>query len=92
MRSDPAEGAAGGSAPDRGVPLRRRRAGRRLILPAVTVAVLVAVLFPQIADYSQAWSSIRRMPPTYAVALVATAAVNIAVGAWPLQAAIPGLR
>jgi uncharacterized protein (TIRG00374 family) len=64
-------------------------------VPAVTVAVLVAVfigVLPRFANYSQAWSSIRRLPAGYLLALVAGAAVNIGVGAWPLQAALPGLR
>jgi uncharacterized protein (TIRG00374 family) len=62
---------------------------------AVTVAVLVAVfagVFPRFAHYSQAWSSIQRIPTGYLIGLVAAATVNIAIGAWPLQAALPGLR
>ncbi|WP_176731681.1 lysylphosphatidylglycerol synthase transmembrane domain-containing protein [Micromonospora rhizosphaerae] len=55
------------------------------------MAVFVGV-FPRFANYSQAWSSIQRMPTVYLVALVAAAVVNIAVAAWPLQAALPGLR
>jgi uncharacterized membrane protein YbhN (UPF0104 family) len=66
-----------------------------VIVSAVAVAVLVAVfvgLFPRFADYSQAWSSLQRMPAAYLVALIVAAGINIAVGAWPLQAALPGLR
>jgi uncharacterized protein (TIRG00374 family) len=78
-----------------GVWVRRRRPPwRPVIVSAVTVAVLVAVfvgVFPRFANYSQALSSVQRMPAAYVVALVAAAAVNIAVGAWPLQAALPGL-
>jgi uncharacterized protein (TIRG00374 family) len=62
---------------------------------AVTVAVLVAVfagVLPRFAHYSQAWSSIQRIPPTFLAGLVVAAIANIAVGAWPLQAALPGLR
>jgi len=61
----------------------------------VTVAVLVVVfagIFPKVADYSQAWSSIQRMPSAYVVALVVATVVNLAVYVWPLQAALPGLR
>jgi uncharacterized protein (TIRG00374 family) len=68
---------------------------RAAAVSAVTVAVLAAVflgVFPRFAHYSQAWSSIQRIPTEYLVGLVAAAAVNIAVGAWPLQAALPGLR
>jgi uncharacterized protein (TIRG00374 family) len=63
-------------------------------MSAVTVAVLVAVFagaFPRFAQYSQAWSSIQRLPAGYLAALAVAALVNIAVGAWPLQAALPGL-
>jgi uncharacterized protein (TIRG00374 family) len=75
--------------------VRRRHPGRVLIVSAVTGAVLVAVfvgVFPRFANYSQAWSSVQRMPAAFVVALVAAALINIAVGAWPLQAALPGLR
>jgi len=62
---------------------------------AVTVAVLVAVfvgVFPRFADYSQAWASIQRMPAAYLIALVGAVVVNLAAGAWQLQAVLPGLR
>jgi len=58
------------------------------------VAVLVVVfvgIFPKVADYSEAWSSIQRMPTAYVVALVVATVVNVAVYVWPLQAALPGL-
>jgi uncharacterized protein (TIRG00374 family) len=67
---------------------------RMLVSAAVTVAVLVVVfvgIFPKVADYSQAWSSIQQMPIAYVVALVVATLVNIAVYVWPLQAALPGL-
>ncbi len=61
----------------------------------VTLVVLAAVfvgVFPRFAHYSQAMSSIRRIPPGFLAGLAAAAAVNVAVGALPLQAALPGLR
>lgn len=64
-------------------------------MSAATVAVLVAVfvgVFPRFVDYSQAWSSIQRMPLAYVFALVAAAAVNLTAGTWQLQAVLPGLR
>ena len=72
----------------------RRLPWRTVATAAVTLAVLAAVflgVFPRFAHYSQAWSSIQRIPPEYLAALLAAAAVNVAVGAWPLQAALPGL-
>jgi uncharacterized protein (TIRG00374 family) len=71
-----------------------RRTWRLVIASAVTVGVLAAVfagVFPRFAHYSQAWSSIQRIPAGYLVALAVAAVANIAIGAWPLQAALPGL-
>jgi uncharacterized protein (TIRG00374 family) len=65
-----------------------------VISSAVTVAVLLIVfvgIFPKVADYSEAWSSIQQMPTAYAVALLVATVVNLAVYVWPLQAALPGL-
>src|SRR5215216_5764718 len=67
---------------------------RIVVSTAVTVAVLVVVfvgIFPKVADYSQAWSSIQEMPAGSVVALVVATLVNLAVYVWPLQAALPGL-
>jgi len=65
-----------------------------VVSTAVTVAVLVVVfvgIFPKVADYSQAWSSIQQMPTAYVAALAVATMVNLAVYVWPLQAALPGL-
>ena len=65
-----------------------------VVSTVVTVAVLVVVfagIFPKVADYSQAWSSIQQMPTAYVLALVVATVVNLAVYVWPLQAALPGL-
>ena len=65
-----------------------------VVSTAVTVAVLVVVfvgVFPKVADYSEAWSSIQQMPTAYVVALVVATLVNLAVYIWPLQATLPGL-
>jgi uncharacterized membrane protein YbhN (UPF0104 family) len=72
----------------------RRNPWRIVVSTAVTVAVLVVVflgIFPKVADYSEAWSSIQQMPGAYVVALVAATLGNLAVYVWPLQAALPGL-
>jgi uncharacterized protein (TIRG00374 family) len=65
-----------------------------VVSAAITVAVLLVVfvgIFPKVADYAQAWSSIQQMPTAYVVALVVATVVNVAVYVWPLQAALPGL-
>jgi uncharacterized protein (TIRG00374 family) len=75
-------------------PPSRRSPWRLVVSTAVTVAVLVVVfagIFPKVADYSQAWSSIQQMPTAYVVSLVMATVVNLAVYVWPLQAALPGL-
>jgi uncharacterized protein (TIRG00374 family) len=68
---------------------------RMVVSAAVTVAVLVVVffgVFPKVADYSEAWSSIQQLPAAYVAALAVATVVNVAVYVWPLQAALPGLR
>jgi uncharacterized protein (TIRG00374 family) len=75
-------------------PPPRRSPWRIVVSTVVTVAVLVVVffgIFPQVADYSEAWSSIQQMPTAYIVALVVATVVNLTVYVWPLQAALPGL-
>jgi uncharacterized protein (TIRG00374 family) len=65
-----------------------------VVSAAVTVAVLAVVfvgIFPNVADYSEAWSSIQQLPTAYLVGLVVATVVNLAVYVWPLQAALPGL-
>jgi uncharacterized protein (TIRG00374 family) len=65
-----------------------------VVSTAVTLAVLAVVfvgIFPKVADYSEAWSSIQQMPTVYVVALVVATVVNLTVYVWPLQAALPGL-
>jgi uncharacterized protein (TIRG00374 family) len=72
----------------------RRHPWRMVVSAAITVAVLLVVfvgIFPKVADYSKAWSSIQQMPTAYAVALLVATVVNLAVYVWPLQAALPGL-
>jgi uncharacterized membrane protein YbhN (UPF0104 family) len=65
-----------------------------VLFTAVTVAVLVVVfvgIFPNVADYSQAWSAIQQLPTAYLIALVVATVVYLAAYAWPLRAALPGL-
>jgi uncharacterized membrane protein YbhN (UPF0104 family) len=56
------------------------------------LALVFVGVFPRFAHYSQALSSIQRIPVGYLASLVVAAIVNIAVSAWQLQAALPGLR
>jgi uncharacterized protein (TIRG00374 family) len=82
-------------APGQGAaPPPRRHPWRMVVSAAITVAVLLIVfvgIFPKVADYSEAWSSIQQMPTAYVVALGVATVVNLAVYVWPMQAALPGL-
>jgi uncharacterized protein (TIRG00374 family) len=65
-----------------------------VVSAAVTVGVLAVVfvgIFPQVADYSQAWSAIQQLPSAYLVALAVATVANLTAYVWPLQAALPGL-
>jgi uncharacterized protein (TIRG00374 family) len=76
-------------------PAKRASPWRMVVSAAVTLAVLVVVflgVFPKVANYSEAWSSIQQLPTGYLVALAVITVVNVAVYVWPLQAALPGLR
>ena len=84
-------GATAGEGPP---PPSRRSPWRIVISTVVTVVVLLVVfvgIFPKVADYSEAWSSIQQMPTGYVVALILATVANLAVYVWPLQAALPGL-
>ena len=81
-------------ASDGAAPKARTSPWRMVISAAVTVVVLVVVffgVFPKVANYSEAWTSIQQMPTPYVVALVVATLVNLLVYVWPMQAALPGL-
>lgn len=96
MTSGPTSTAASPARPAKsGAARRRRHPWRTVVASAVTVAVLIAVfagVFPRFARYSQAWSSIQAMPALALAGLLVTSLINIGVTAWPVQAALPGLR
>jgi uncharacterized protein (TIRG00374 family) len=95
MASEPGRPPGPGAAAAQGTAAPHRSSPWRIVVStAVTVAVLAVVflgIFPKVADYAAAWSSIRQMPTAYLVALVVATVVNLAVYVWPLQAALPGL-
>lgn len=68
---------------------------KQVIGTIVTLLVLVlvfAVVFPQFADYQQAWEAIQNMSTGWIVALIVATVVVIVVYVWPYQAALPGLQ
>lgn len=72
----------------------RQSRGRQILAALVTLVVIVVVfagIFPQFANYGQAWSAITSMALLPAVALGVATVFNVIVYVWPFQAAVPGL-
>ncbi|GMQ86089.1 MAG: hypothetical protein BMS9Abin07_1661 [Acidimicrobiia bacterium] len=68
---------------------------QQVIATVLTLAVLVvvfAVVFPQFADYGQAWDAIQAMSAGWIIALIVATIIVITVYVWPFQAALPGLK
>jgi uncharacterized protein (TIRG00374 family) len=68
---------------------------KQIIATVLTLAVLVivfAVVFPQFADYGQAWDAIQTMSTGWIVALLVATVFVIVAYVWPYQAALPGLK
>ena len=87
----PDETPAGDAPPEQEKPSRTKQ----IIAGIVTLLVLVLVfgiVFPQFADYQQAWDAIQGMSNWALVALGIATIVNILVYVWPYQAALPTLR
>jgi uncharacterized membrane protein YbhN (UPF0104 family) len=68
----------------------RAAAGRLVLSLGVVVAVFAGVL-PQMADYAEAWSLVRRLTPTESEVIGALAVVNLLSYAPLWMAALPGL-
>lgn len=64
----------------------------QFVLSAVVVVLMFGFLFPQVADYGQAWDTIAAMTPAELAVVAAVALWSIA-SVWPLLTAVqPGLR
>ena len=67
---------------------------RQIIATVLTLGVLVlvfAVVFPQFANYQQAWDAVQKMSTGGIVTLIVATIVVIIVYVFPFQAALPGL-
>jgi uncharacterized protein (TIRG00374 family) len=67
---------------------------KQIVGAAVTLVTLVLVfgiVFPQFADYGEAWRAVQQMTAVALVLLLAMAVLNIVVYVWPYQASLPGL-
>ena len=67
------------------------RVAEGLIGLGIVVLIFVGV-FPQFANYSQAWSAIGAMDWWWWSAIVVAAVFNLVSYVWPYQAVLPGLR
>ena len=68
---------------------------KQIIAGGLTILILLVVfgvVFPQFADYSEAWAAIQAMSTAALVALVAAMVVNIVIYVGPYPAALPGLE
>ncbi len=52
---------------------------------------MFAVVFPQFANYQEAWDAIQDMSTGWIITLIVATVVVIVVYAFPFQAALPGL-
>lgn len=88
--SDATEAGNPTAAPDPGRPKR----WKQVVAGLVTLAVLAVVflrIFPQFANYSDAWASIQEMSVVSLLLLSLATVANILIYVLPYQAALPGL-
>lgn len=67
---------------------------RQVVAGVITLVVLVVVfvrILPQFANYGEAWDEIQKMSLAAVGGLAVVTLLNIAVYAWPYQAALPGI-
>ena len=62
------------------------------IITLVTLVFVFGVVFPQFADYGEAWDAVQKMSTISLVLLLVMTVVLIIVYVWPYQAALPGLK
>ncbi len=62
------------------------------IITLITLVFVFGVVFPQFADYSEAWDAVQEMSTVALVFLVVATVILIIVYVWPYQAALPGLK
>jgi uncharacterized protein (TIRG00374 family) len=62
------------------------------IITVVTLVFVFGVVFPQFADYSEAWDAIQTMSTVALAFLVVATVILIIVYVWPYQASLPGLK
>ncbi len=62
------------------------------IVTLVTLVLVFGIVFPQFADYGEAWDAVQKMSTIALVLLFVMTVVNIVVYVWPYQASLPGLK
>jgi len=62
------------------------------IVTVVTLILVFGIVFPQFANYEDAWAAVQKMSAVAIVLLAAMTVVNIAAYVWPYQASLPGIE
>ncbi len=62
------------------------------IVTLVTLVLVFGIVFPQFADYGEAWDAVQKMSAIALVLLLVMTVINIVVYVWPYQASLPGLK
>ncbi|MEA2000688.1 MAG: lysylphosphatidylglycerol synthase transmembrane domain-containing protein [Actinomycetota bacterium] len=61
------------------------------IVTIVTLVIVFAVVFPQLADYGDVWTTIQTLSGLVLGVLILATIANIFIYVWPFQAALPGI-
>ena len=62
------------------------------VVTLVTLVVVFGIVFPQFANYEDAWVAVQEMSTVALVLLLVMTVVNIVVYVWPYQASLPGMK
>jgi uncharacterized protein (TIRG00374 family) len=71
--------------------VNRRRSIITAVIGLIIMVAVFAFLFPQFANYGQAFEQLQRLNPWWVLALLAASVVNIWVYPWTAKAALPEL-
>ncbi|MEN8235645.1 MAG: YbhN family protein [Actinomycetota bacterium] len=61
------------------------------IITVITLVLVFGIVFPQFADYGEAWDAVQQMSALALTVLLLMALFNVIVYVWPYQASLPGL-
>jgi uncharacterized protein (TIRG00374 family) len=62
------------------------------VVTLLTLVLVFGIVFPQFANYEDAWDEVQKMSALAIVVLVVMTAFNIVAYVWPYQASLPGIK